>query len=333
MADLDKLVSKFVREEITLFSKDISASAKSREWFLTRLQNIINSKLENGETIPQLYSRSPFVYFGSYFKGTKVRDVDEYDVLVVLDSNNGQFKQSGNIIGKGVGSCVPCNKYLKKYFKSPDDSGVSPTKLLNWLKEIVKEIVESFGGEAPERAGQSITAIIKSQNLKIDLVPAGIFTHTNDSSKIFYDIPKGDKNSGWILTAPHEDIKIINDVAGTRPEFKNVLRVLKSVRSDYTFDVSSFAVECSAVSYALSNTWTDSIAKNLHEALLHFADRLRKKSIIDTWDDASNLIEHLDVNEWYAERVEGICQLMYDLQEEYDESKAYDKLKRCLRNE
>lgn len=98
MTNLNYLIQKYIDNEISLSMKDISASAKSREWFLNRIKNKINEKINNGEIVPQLYSETPFVNFGSYFKGTKVKDVDEFDVLVVLDSNSGQLTQSGVVI-------------------------------------------------------------------------------------------------------------------------------------------------------------------------------------------------------------------------------------------
>jgi len=128
-------------------------------------------------------------------------------------------------------------------------------------------------------------------------------------------------------------MELIRNIAKLRPEFKNVIRILKSVRSDYNFDVPSFAVECSVVRYALANEWTASVAHNLYNALHDFASSLREKSIIDTWDDKTNLISHLEVNDWYADRVDQICDLIYDLQYEDDEEKAYDKLRKKLRNE
>ena len=46
------------------------------------------------------YSGTNTLYFGSYFKGTKVAAVDEFDVLVILDLNNGVFSQNGISVGK-----------------------------------------------------------------------------------------------------------------------------------------------------------------------------------------------------------------------------------------
>ena len=92
-------INHYLDNHIKLSQKNISEAAKSREWFLTRVENVINSR--TGE--PKLYpvEGQKFVYFGSFFKGTKVLDVDEYDVLVVIDSNNGFFSRSGEKLALG----------------------------------------------------------------------------------------------------------------------------------------------------------------------------------------------------------------------------------------
>lgn len=93
----------------------------------------------NGRTgEPELYPGRNTLYFGSYFKGTKVAAVDEFDVLVILDSNNGVFRQNGISVGKGLGRADP-NYLFDEIYKLSDGSGVSLTKLLNWLENVSNE--------------------------------------------------------------------------------------------------------------------------------------------------------------------------------------------------
>ncbi len=329
MVDIDNLINKFIREEISLSGKDISESAKSREWLLKRIQNKIDEKI--GE--PILYKDQPFLYFGSYFKGTKVSNVDEYDVLVVIDSCNGRFTQHGDKIGDGMGYADPNHKYKKRFYKS-DDSGVSPTKLLNWLKGIVSEVVEVFDGTVPERAGQAITARIESKNISIDLVPAGIFEHTNRPDVIFYNIPKGDQDNEWILTNPREDIGLINDMADSCDNIKNVIRILKYIKSreQYNFLISSFAIECCVIEYAKGDKWCESIFINLMSALAHFVSCLNSKSIRDSFDSKNNLLCDVKNTEYYLGRVVDIFSRLKDLINESDTDRAYVKLYNILSN-
>lgn len=328
MADMDKLINKFIKDEISLSRTDISESAKSRDWFLDR----IKSRIEQRVNEPVLYGPQPFLKFGSYFKGTKVSNVDEYDVLVVIDSNGGQFTQNRQIVGNGVGKINPNHKYDEKYKKS-DGSGVSPAKTLNWLKGIVTEVVESYGGSAPERNGQAITARIESKDINIDLVPAGIFESTPKPGVFFYDIPKGDLNNGWTLTNPQQDIKLINEFAQKNYNFKNIIRILKYIKKQYNFLVSSFAIECCAVSYANTNYWHSySDYENLKGMLNYFATCLKNKNIPDTFDTDNNLLSDVGASEWYAERVEKIINVLCDQTYETDEKKAYETVHSILSN-
>jgi hypothetical protein len=125
MGDLDAVIARYIDAVISLSAKDIQASAASRKWFLTRIRNEIEAR-EDG---PQLLAGDDaFVNFGSYFKGTKVADVDEYDVLVVIDSCSGVFSPGGERHGDGQGTADPNHKYDAR-FKKADGSGVSPPRL------------------------------------------------------------------------------------------------------------------------------------------------------------------------------------------------------------
>lgn len=286
MGDLDAAIERYISTDIALSAKDISGCAASREWFLTRLRNEIEAD-ENG---PQLFASEPFVNFGSYFKGTKVRDVDEFDVLVVMDSNTGVFSSGGIEVGYGRGSAAPNHKYDSR-FRKPDGSGVSPAKLLAWLRGIATNIANAYGGEAPERDGQAITVRIASRALAIDLVPAGAFTRATDG-EAFYNIAKGDLTDGWTLTSPRVDIEQLNAVAEGKANFKNVVRIIKRLKDAYHLNVSSFALETAVVNYARETTWTNSVALELRYAAIHVARMLTQGRIADPYDATANLLGH-----------------------------------------
>lgn len=311
MGDVSKAINNYISNEIRLNMSDISQSSKSREWFITRIENEIK---KNGNN-PQLYAPEPFIYFGSYFKGTKVKAVDEYDVLLVIDSNNGTYSSNGVEIGKGQGSASPNHKYDQAFHKS-DGNGVSPAKLLNWLQRIAKNVTDSFGGETPIRAGQAVTAEIKSSNIKIDLVPAGIFKKSN--GEIFYNIPRGDVNNGWIATSPRTDISLLNGAANKRNNLKNVVRILKRIKDTYNFLVPSFAIETSVIEYVHYNAWYQDLYTDVRGSLEYLAELFKIGKIPDPLDPTNNLISGIDSLSWYADRIATIikgldyCKLIID---------------------
>ena len=165
MGDVSQALNWYIREVIRLPQSDISSAVKSREWFIDQVIKEINGRTDE----PTLYPGQNTLYFGSYFKGTKVAAIDEFDILVIIDSNNGVFSLNGAGIGTGLGHADPNPKYYERYKKS-DGSGVSPRKLLNWLKDVVASATDKYGVEEPVQSGQAITVTIKSKDLKIDLV-------------------------------------------------------------------------------------------------------------------------------------------------------------------
>ena len=300
MCNVTTAIQKYINDELRLSQTDISSTLKSREWFLKRIQNVIANRSHE----PVLYATTNFIFFGSYFKGTKVKAVDEYDVLVVIDSNNGKYSSGDTKIGDGQGTASPNHKYDKKYYKL-DDSGVSPAKMLNWLRGVVTEVTDSFGGEAPIRNGQAVTATIHSSNLKIDLVPAGIFKRISDGST-FYNIPKGDAGNSWIVTSPRADIDLLNTVAKNKNDFRNIIRIAKRIKDTYKFQISSFAIETAIVYHGYYNKWYDNLYSDVTTSLAVLANLFRQGTIQDPYDSENNLIKNVSNLKWYADRIDTI---------------------------
>ncbi len=304
MGDVSQALNWYIREVIRLPQSDISSAVKSREWFIDQVIKEINGRTDE----PTLYPGQNTLYFGSYFKGTKVAAVDEFDVLVIIDSNNGVFSLNGVGIGTGLGHADPNPKYYERYKKS-DGSGVSPRKLLNWLKDVVASATDKYGVEEPVQSGQAITVTIKSKDLKIDLVPAGVFRH-NVSGETFYNIPKGDHENGWILTAPQREIERFKAVAKDKENFRNVIRLCKRVRDTYNFGVSSFAIESAVVGYGERNYWYGDLYRDFRAVLWSLAEAFRGGVILDPFENQKNLIAGVTSLDWYADRLEKIIEGM-----------------------
>jgi hypothetical protein len=324
MADVDAAIRRYISNDIALSAPDISKSATSREWFMTRVANEIAAR----STGAQLYATEPFVRFGSYFKGTKVRDVDEFDVLVVVDSNTGSFNIAGKAIGWGNGSAQPNHKYRPELMKA-DRSGVSPRKLLDWLHGIVDGVARSFGGVAPIRDGQAITARIASRDLAIDFVPAGVFTRHSDGST-FYNIPKGDLRDSWTVTSPRHDIELLDGVADGTPDLRNIIRIAKRIRDSYGLGISSFAIETAIVRYAQYTTWSLFLSIEVVYALRNLAAVIESGVIQDPYDAENNLIKDLSDRANCA-RLFGLVSRFIETLDK-DETLTPDRLYETIRN-
>jgi hypothetical protein len=286
MADASVSIKNYVDDVIRLSAKDIQQCATSREWFLKRIKNEIDAKKNS----PILLAEEPFVNYGSYFKGTKVTDVDEYDILVVIDSCSGQYSQGEKVIGNGLGSASPNYKYQELLYKSNTNS-VSSKKLVWWLQGIVQDVVDSFEGEEVKEDGVAVTAGIQSKGLKMDLVPCGVFESVTNKKK-FYNI--GDGNDSWTLTSPQDDIERIDDIGSNKEDFKNIVRICKRIRDQYGLNLKSFAIEIAVADFAekiTNQSWEQSnFAMRTFYCMGALAEAVESGQILDDWN--KNLLDN-----------------------------------------
>lgn len=282
---------------------------------------------------PSLMEDQPFLLYGSYRKRTKVATVDEFDIMVRIDSQSGIFSLRGVQIADGKGSARPNHKYDEKYLLEGQQS-VSPTKMLNWLRSVAQEVVEPYGGQLPERDGPAVTVVIKSRDLSLDLVPGGVFKRRGDG-KIFYNIPRGVNSTDWILTAPEDDIARLESAADGRQNFRNIIRICKRVKDQYNFSVSSFAVETCVVGYVQSYDWHQDFHRDLNGVLEKLEADLSSARITDPLDAEINLLEggNLDTLKWYSERIETIRDGLASAGKLADDQRAYQRVKALLENE
>lgn len=327
MADLNRIINRFIADEISLSISDITRSAASRQWLTEGIANKISLRVNQ----PRLYSEKPFVNFGSYFKGTKAGFIDEYDILVVLDTNNGIYHNNGIITGHGLGRVDP-NPIFSGNYDIEGNSVVSPTKLLNWLKGVIEEFIKPFGMESPVKDGQAITVYSKNSNTYFDFVPACILKNVA-SEETFFVIPRGNNKIGWIMTNPQNDIKLMNDLSQDRTNFKNVIRLVKFIKDKYNFKVPSFSVECNSVSYVQLNYWHNNIAQDFLNVLGHLQRNFKTGKILDTFDYEANVIEGVESLDWYSDRVANIIERISNLQNMFiSENDAYQKFSSIMYN-
>lgn len=320
---LDSLLNKYITATVALSQKDISKSKISRDWVLEKIKNKIKEKYAE----PQLYSEEPFLNFGSYFCGVQVSEVDEYDILVVIDSNSGFYYVNNTPVAEGLGTASPNNKYNSIYQFS-ESNYIDPNKILYWLKNIATEVANSYNGEIPTIQSPAVNLVIQSTDINIDLVPAGIFK--NNYGNIFYIIPEG---NSWIMTNPKNDKQILENIASTRPEFKNIIRLIKHIRNKYKIKISSYAIQCCAISYTEKYTWEKSIFNNFKNVLNYFAGCLERGSILDKYNSDNNLLKNVINLNTHAKKIREIIQDFGLIHNPYIyDNKEYERLSSILNN-
>ncbi|HEY8890351.1 MAG TPA: hypothetical protein VIM70_08860 [Clostridium sp.] len=282
---------KFINNNIILSQNDISIKVKSRQWVVDK----VIARIKERTNCPQLYKEGgcEYIYYGSCFKGTKVSIIDEFDVMLIIDTNLGQLSLHGRKFADGVGIKNPNPKYNGNFNKG-DNSGISPRKLMSWLKNTIDEALSPYGCEVCEKNGQAITVHIIMHNYYIDFVPGGIFKKTN-TYDIFYNIPKGDSNGGWIETNPRIDKKILNDVSSLYTQFKNTIRLFKYIfKRSYHVTIGSYAIESCVIDYELTYVFYDDFQYDFANILNHIIGLVESDKIPDMRDNNINLLVNIN---------------------------------------
>jgi len=288
MGDLSVSVKNYIDNEIRLSARDIQQCAKSRQWFLDRIKNEISAMTNQ----PILFQEAPFVNFGSYFKGTKVADVDEYDILVVIDAAGGQYSKNAIVTGTGEGRSCPNHIFNQAFYKA-DGSGVSSLKLKLWLHKIVAKVVAAYGGVPPQIDGSAVTAHIASKDLSIDLVPAAVISRLSDCKR-FYCIPDNANADEWTATCPTDDIDRVVRISEGKENCKNVIRICKRIKDTYNLNISSFAIEvavCNYIESKLNYTWDNyDLATIVGNCVDSLGNVIQTGVITDLFDSSENLL-------------------------------------------
>ena len=201
-----------------------SASATSAQAFDTFRQNLVDlnrNKVKKARqsrvylqeqlvTIAKDYPDFPpvtsnFMPFGSFARRTKVRPLDDNDMLVMLNGQDSQVWQSSwdaytfqvNI----TTDFSPLKPYIDEY------GWVNSTKILNRFKSGLKK-VPNYQKSEIKRTGVAVVLNLKSYEWAFDIVPA-LPVENGGESILHYLIPDGRGN--WTRTDPRIDQELMTE--------------------------------------------------------------------------------------------------------------------------
>lgn len=160
---------------------------------------------ERDADFPKLYGS--IIPFGSFARSTKMRPLNDIDLLVLLNGRGTQANQ---------GSSDPYNYWLKiqdtsaPLAKFPDDYNyVSSIKVLNKIKNSLSDI-PNYQKTELHRNQQAITLNLSSYPWVFDIVPAVPISSYGGNDTVYFLIPNG--SGDWIRTDPRKDQSSLTDL-------------------------------------------------------------------------------------------------------------------------
>lgn len=184
---------------------------------------------KNHSNFPRL--KGNYIPFGSFARKTKIRPLDDIDLLLLLNGRgiNVELSYRKKVSGYGVNMTAVCRVKITD-IHSPllsfaDNKGyVNSIKILNRIKSYLAS-VPNYQKAEKNRRMQAVTLNLKSHPWIFDIVPAIPIYNYQDKATHFL-IPDGYGN--WIRTNPKIDAQSLTSVnAKHKGELLPVLRLLK----------------------------------------------------------------------------------------------------------
>lgn len=187
----------FRTTKVDLDPTDVSNARRSRDY----LQEQIKALAGKDDTFPRLYGG--YKPFGSFARSTKVRPLDDVDMLVLLNGANTVMEYHSAYTYK-----LMVNDRFSPLRRYCDDFGyLNSTKVLFKFRDSLSS-VPNYGKADIKKNGVAVVLNLKSYAWSFDIVPS-FPVNDNQGGTSYYLIPNG---SGlWIKTDPRVDQKNITE--------------------------------------------------------------------------------------------------------------------------
>ena len=261
---INSCFEQFLRDSVNLDSDQTITARKSRDWLVS---NIVN--LANVGKIPSLHNETNHLFYGSFARNTKIRPLDDIDIMMVFHAQGSTCDD----ISKGIGKKYPIRvkDEANSLINYCDGNILNSRKLIEGIKKELANL-PSYSKADIHRNQEAVTLKLSSYDWNFDIVPC-FCTSTN-----FYVIPDG--QGGWKGTDPRIDQRRTTN-ANQRFEGKllSAIRLMKYWKNRYWGDcVSSYLFENFMID------WANSLivfSQTYQQLVLNTLDFLAKKIMMD----------------------------------------------------
>jgi hypothetical protein len=187
--------TEFNRDYVNLDTNKTKTARSSQDWLYTQLNNFP----ENEATFPFKYEEK-HIKFGSFSRNTKIRELDDIDLIFCLHGNNAYYSPS--LLSTGV-YYINTQNAGDRLKNLSDDGKLNSKKVINKIVSGLSNIPQYKSAEIHRRQ-EAATLNLTSYDWTFDIVPA-FYTTAG-----FYLIPDGAGN--WKATNPGLDQTFISSL-------------------------------------------------------------------------------------------------------------------------
>ena len=220
--------SEFLKDTVNLDSTDTKTARSSRDNLLDNIKSF------SGDDDFFYINKSNSLYFGSFARRTKLRPLDDIDLMVCISgSDDRKYSSAGN----GIYYMGANDVDIKNGLNTVYTDHLNSTKVINRFISKLSELSDYSKAEM-HKNHEAATLKLKSYDWNFDIVPC--FYCSGD----FYLIPDG--NGNWKKTDPRIDnartTEINQSHNGHLLELIRLVKYWNNRRITYT--MSSYMLEC-----------------------------------------------------------------------------------------
>lgn len=208
--------NEFMRDIVNLDPAVTNDGRRSRDW----LVNDQILKIPNiDEKFPLIYSDEK-IFFGSFSRRTKIRELDDIDIMILLHAEKSTYTEIGNTVYLNIDS----DAQRLKYYTHDYSTHLNSRKIINKFVSSLSGVHQYRNAET-NRRGEAATLKLTTKPWNFDIVPAFI-TQANENGKSFYLIPDG--SGHWKKTDPRIDKSRTTEINKKHGgKILNIIRVIK----------------------------------------------------------------------------------------------------------
>lgn len=203
---------RFLNNKVNLSKEDTNKARASRDWLLDQINTF-------PEKIPQfpILSKSNHINFGSFARRTKIRPLDDIDIMVCLSADGSTYYEHESKITLEVKQ----NNSLLNAFCNDGTKLINSIKIVNKFVSTLKQVPQ-YKNANIKRNQEAANLELNSYSWIFDIVPC-FYTNNEGNGSSFYLIPDG--KGAWKKTNPKLDQERV-----TRINTKNNGAVLNLIR-------------------------------------------------------------------------------------------------------
>ena len=253
----------FIREKVNLAKSRTDKARSSRDSIIDKINNL-------SYFLP--LDKSKHLHFGSFARRTKIRPIDDIDIMICL-SVTGNWSYSGNSIEIKVTDVS--NTYLKECCDTyasgwhSTEYKLNSTKVKNKFKSALSNLHDCRKAELHSNK-EAVTLQFTSYEWTFDIVPC---VYVDDSQGGYYLIPDG--NGKWKKTDPRKDRdKVSHENTRLSGRVLELIRMAKYwARVNLSSEISSYLIETMVVKYCADQSDLSECSDWKFEKLLEYFQR------------------------------------------------------------